>query len=247
MRRALGLNGTLRPRPESDRGDQQPSPRLSDRFSPAHRRRFVQDGDVPVAYVRREQQVEQPVRQSAQSAPVAVRLERLEATLAAETAARQQAERGFQEMQATLHDLRTKLGHANLARDEAVEALRRERESRAASRQEAEDHAAKQQDAEDRIRVLQREVAALRDQLTEEQSERRALEKSLRVAEEAQETAERLLRVLSEEEPVQATVTTLTRHRPAAKATAKKARVEVETAPEPVKWWLHTSPVAKRR
>ena len=54
--------------------------------------------------------------------------------MAAEIATRERVERGLAEAQAAVHDLQTKLGHADLARQEAVEALRRERESTAGVR-----------------------------------------------------------------------------------------------------------------
>jgi len=245
MRRALGLNGTLRPRPEGERADQQP--RIQDRFNPAHRRRFVQDGDVPVAYVRREQpQPELTVRQPVPAAPATARLQRIEAQLATETAARQQAERGFNEAQAALRDLRTKLGHADLARTEAVEALRRDRESQQARMAALHEQIARQHDLEAQLKSLQREVATLQAQLHDEKTERKAAEKALRAAEDARETAERLVRVLTEEEAEGAGVTTLASRRTAKVATKPVARVEDDQEPEPVKWWLST-PAAKRR
>lgn len=245
MRRALGLNGTLRPRQDTERADNQP--RVQDRFTPAHRRRFVQDGDVPVAYVRRDApQPELTVRQPAPASPATARLQRVEAQLATETAARQQAERGFNEAQAALRDLRTKLGHADLARNEAVELLRREREANLTRVAALQEQIARQQDLEAQLKAAQRDVSALQAQLQDERAERKAAEKALRAAEDARETAERLVRVLSEQEAEGAGVTTLASRRPG-KATAKPTPVvEDDQEPEPVKWWL-SAPAAKRR
>lgn len=246
MRRALGLNGTLRPRQDPERSDTQP--RVQDRFNPAHRRRFVQDGDVPVAYVRRDApQPELTARQPVPAAPANAKLQRLEAQLATETAARQQAERGFNEAQSALRDLRTKLGYADLARNEAVEALRRERESQQARMAALQEQIAQLPDLEAQVKSLTREVAALQTQLHDEKAERKAAEKALRAAEDARETAERLVRVLSEEEAEGAGVTTLASRRTAKAAVKPAARVvEDEQEPEPVKWWL-SGPTAKRR
>jgi chromosome segregation ATPase len=246
MRRALGLNGGMRSRPEPERGDQPSQSRMQDRFSPAHRRRFVQDGDVQVAYVR---QPDPAARQPVQASPLAARLQRVETTLAAETAARQLAERTLTEAQTTIRDLRTKLGHADLARNEATEALRRDRENQAAARAEFQEQIARQQEAEDRLKTLQRDLSAAQTALQEERGERKALEKALRAAEEARETAERLVRVLSEEEAAAtATVTTLASRRPAKASPKAAAPVAVEETeePEPVKWWL-SGANAKRR
>ena len=150
MRRALGLDGEqLRSRPAIDRTDSPQRP--AERFSnPGHKRRFVHDGEVPVTLVhglvssRREQPDGNGTRGGTNAQPTN-RLEVAEAALAAEIATRERAERALAEAQAVVHDLQTKLGHADLARQEAVEALRRERESSSglrASLQEAEDQVA---------------------------------------------------------------------------------------------------------
>jgi len=147
MRRALGLDGEqLRSRPAQERADSPQRP--AERFSaPGHKRRFVHDGEVPVTLVhglvsnRREHADGNGTRNGANAQPTN-RLEVAEAALAAEIATRERIERAFQEAQASVHDLQTKLGHADLARQEAVETLRRERESAAglrASIQELED------------------------------------------------------------------------------------------------------------
>jgi hypothetical protein len=148
MRRALGLDGEqLRTRPMQERVDSPQRP--AERFSPGHKRRFVHDGEVPVTLVhglvsgRREQADGNGARGGTNAQPTN-RLEVAEAALAAEIATRERAERSLQEAQAAVHDLQTKLGHADLARQEAVETLRREREASAglrASVKEFEDQA----------------------------------------------------------------------------------------------------------
>ncbi len=248
MRQALnrlGPGGILKPRQDHDRGEGGGNTmRLQDRFGSAQRRRFVQDGDVPVAYVQRNTS-----RDTASAAPpaapsaLAIRLQRTEADLAAQSAARQQAERAMQEAQAVLRDLRTKLGHVELARNEAVEALRRDREQEALRRSAESELSARQTDFEEQLRVLQRSLGAAQSDLNEERAQRKTLEKELRAAQDARETAERLVRVLSEGEQEEAAVTSLTSRR------GRKPAEEPATAtdePEPVKWWLN-NPMARRR
>lgn len=244
MRRALsalGPRGMLRTRSDNDRVDNAgPSGgntmRLQDRFNQtAHRRKFVQDGDVPVAYVRREQTRDGAAIQPAAPSALAIRLQRAEADLAAQTAARQHAERVTTEAQAALRDLRTKLGHVELAHTEAVEALRREREQQAARRLADQELASRHQEHEDRVRALQRALSAAQAELAEERSQRKSLEKELRGLMDAKEAAERMVRVLSEDDdehnaPIR---------RAAKVATPRPAAAEEE--PEPVKWWLNGS------
>ena len=137
MRRALGLDGEGRLRPPPERTEQ-PQPRNMERFTlGGHKRRFVQDGEVPVMLVhgltagrRSEHADSNPARTATAAAPTN-RLEVAETALAAEIASRDRAEKALVEAQAVIHDLRTKLGHADLARQEAVATLLREREAAA--------------------------------------------------------------------------------------------------------------------
>ena len=115
MRRALGLTGApagraAQPQPEQPR---LPSPgRPPARTSATRpRHRFVPDGAVPVTVVNRH-------RSDHADAPSAGH-GTIEAALRDEHAARERAERSLQEALATVHDLQTKLGHAELARREA--------------------------------------------------------------------------------------------------------------------------------
>ena len=97
MRRALGLFGAPR-RQDADQAAAIKPPPPADRFGAGgHRRRFAQDGEVPVTVLnrRRDHPAETPVN----------RLEVAEPAAAAERAAREKAERALAEAQATIHDL----------------------------------------------------------------------------------------------------------------------------------------------
>jgi hypothetical protein len=202
MRRALGLLGeSPRHRPDAERMEQ--TGRSSGGFGGGlHRRRFVQDGDIPVTVLRREpghdasqHRVVAPV-----SAPTSSRLQRTEAALAAETTAREKAERSLNEAYAVIRDLQTKIGHAELAKNEAVEALHRERDLASQLRGEAEEWEARLQDARDQIHAAQTAASGYQDQLAEERQARKAAEKALCSAEAARDAAEeQLVNTLSEE------------------------------------------------
>ena len=136
MRRALGLKGeSPRPRVEAERTD--PSPRPVERVTPMHRRRFVQDGDVPVTVVRRDLGGDAVSRPA--SGPSSNWLQRTEAALSAETISRERTERLLAEALAQVRELRTKLGHAELARAEVMNFVRREKEASAGLRQRVEE------------------------------------------------------------------------------------------------------------
>jgi len=200
MRRALGLLGeTPRHRPEADRLEQ-PVRSGGGYGGGLHRRRFVQDGDIPVTVLRREpghdatpHRVIAPV-----NVPTSSRLQRTEAALAAETAAREKAERSLNETYAVVRDLQTKIGHAELAKNEAIEALRRERELVAQMRVEAQGWDARLQDAYAQAQAAESAAQGYQDQLAEERQARRAAEKALGAAEAARNAAEELVRTLSE-------------------------------------------------
>jgi hypothetical protein len=262
MRRALGLLGeSQRHRPDQDRMEQ-PSRGMGDRFNPGlHRRRFVQDGDVPVTVLRREPGYEQPAHRGAAAvaAPTSSRLQRTEAALAAETVARERAERSLTETQNIVRDLQTKIGHAELAKTEAVEALRRERDSLAQLRAETDTLAERLQDAQQEAQTAARTAQSFQEQLTDERHARKVTEKTLRVAESARDAAEQLVRTLSEDSAEPKLAEPSRRGRPprpepeVVEAAARLRRVtftapsEPLTEPEPVKWWLNTKPVGKRR
>lgn len=262
MRKALGLLGEApRHRPDADRSDQ--PARGPDRFSGGlHRRRFVQDGDVPVTVLRREPGHEAPVHRTAATpvaAPSSSRLQRTEAALAAETAGREKAERALADLQTTLRDLQTKIGHAELTKNEAISALRAERESISGLRTEIETLRAQLADAQARAEAAEASASEYDDVLADERQARKALEKSLRAAEAARDTAEQLVRTLSQETPPASTpvrpappqptiepkimVVPRKRGRPP----GPRAVVVPEAEPEPVKWWLAPAKTAVKR
>jgi hypothetical protein len=141
MRRALGLEGGARQR--SPERTVEAAPRVP---TIGHKRRFVQDGEVPVTVVspRRE---ETPLHRGPNPAGPS-RLEAAEAALTAEIANRQQAEKALAEAQAMVHDLQTKIGHAELARIEAVDNWHREQAQIAELREQLRDCEARLRDSE---------------------------------------------------------------------------------------------------
>jgi hypothetical protein len=221
MRKALGLTDTtLQLKPAPERVDQGHRPADRSAFG-SHRRRFVQDGDVPVTVVRRNPAAE----------PDLSRLQRVEAQLAAETAARAQAERALAEAQSQTRDLQTKLGHAELAKTEAQDTVRRYCETITDLRNEAAQQAALRHEAEARALQAEQVMAGLQDDLEKERTARKRAEKALRLAEQARTATERRVRELLKAPPVH--------HGWSAKAA-------VEPKPEPVKWWLTPVPTASR-
>ncbi len=254
MRKALGLLGeSQRHRPDAERADQ-PS-RMGDRFNGGlHRRRFVQDGDIPVTVLRRDQSHEPPAHRgvAAPPAPTSSRLQRTEAALAAETAAREKAERALQETQSIVRDLQTKIGHAELAKNEAIEALRQEREAAGQLRADGEAWEGRLLEAQEQLRVSERNAHSYQELLTEERHARKTAEKALRSAEVARDIAEQLVRTLSEETPVARPIAEAPRKPqfvPEPEVTARRSRVaeSIGEEPEPVKWWLNTKPAGKKR
>ena len=132
IRRAWGLDGEAVRARLPDRVEPQPAARPVERFTPSvHKRRFVQDGEVPVTLVhgltgaRREHHETGATRVAAPTN----RLEVAETALAAEISSREKAEKALAEAQAMVQQLQTKLGHADLARQDAIVALQRETET----------------------------------------------------------------------------------------------------------------------
>jgi hypothetical protein len=104
MRHALGLHGGAPTR--STTSGSQPQ-----------RRRFVRDGEVPVTVLRG---VHQPDGENG-----ANQLDAARQAIRSEATAKERAERLLEEAQAMIRDLKTKLGHEHLAKDEALETVRR--------------------------------------------------------------------------------------------------------------------------
>jgi hypothetical protein len=255
MRKALGLLGeSTRHRADPERVDQ--SGRGPDRFNSgsAHRRRFVQDGDVPVTVLRREPGHEAPRTAAAATAPSSSRLQRTEAALAAETAARERAERALAESQASARDLQTKIGHAELAKNESINALQHERESISGLRAEIETLELRVREAEARADAAEKAVSEHHGVLADERHARRALEKALRTAEAARDSANQLVLSLSDERRASPPKESSPRRRPVEEPVVTAIRrgrpplvAATEAEPEPVKWWLNPKPAAKRR
>ena len=88
------------------------------------RRRFVQDGEVPVTVVNpRPRQGLDALGPPRSAISPHERAEAAEAALGAERGAHERTERQLREVQASLLDLQTKQGHAELARGEAEQLL----------------------------------------------------------------------------------------------------------------------------
>lgn len=251
MRRALGLNGgnLFRQKPKQEqerpeRQDSQSSRPSQDRFGAAPRRRFVQDGDVPVTVLRREQQFDLAAARAAAVGPSPEVL-KLQDDLGQERANREKSEKALADAQATIRDLRNKLGFADLARTEAEEQARKMREAAVTARQTINDLTEARRELEERTRIAERERTAAEDALDEERTARKQAEKALKASEDARAEAERLVRVLSAEaEAAPAAVV-----RKAAPAPRRPRVVEDPTpteGPEPVKWWL-SAPGGKKR
>ena len=237
MRRALGLFGDApRGRPEMERSE--PGQRTGGGFMQggAHRRRFVQDGEVPVTVVRRDASEPTPSG-AAPSGPSHSRLHRVETALQTESAARDRAERALQEAQAALQALQTKIGHNELAKNEAVAAAKRDRDAVAGLREEIATAAERLRDLEERAGAAEEESRQTRAELSEERR--------------ARKLAERLLREASEE-PMLALEQTGREEAEPVRVAPRRGRPPIvhavpEIEQEPVKWWLMEEKSTARR
>lgn len=164
MRHALGLDGqTPAPGPTEHVAPAAPS---ADRLS-LHRppRRFVKDGEVQVTTVRRTH----PTEAAAGLGPSAhSQLEGARQTIRSQAIAVERAERALSDTQNAIRDLRTKLAHERLAKDEGLQAIRRAELERDAALSEAQ---------------------ALRTELAVERVGREKLEQELRRVLEARQAA----------------------------------------------------------
>ena len=100
MRRALGL---LDASPRI-KGQYQPAPTIATRRPPRH---FVRDGDVPVTFVHRDHQRNDPSGSNRETARQA---------LTKHTAAEKVTERSLEQTQTTIRDLQTKLAYERLCK-----------------------------------------------------------------------------------------------------------------------------------
>jgi len=240
MRKALGLYGdSPRPRPDGDRSE--PAQRGGGGggfMQGVHRRRFVQDGEVPVTVVRRDA----PEVGPGQSGPTSSRLQRVEAALAQETAGRERAERALHEAQSALQALQTKIGHNDLAKNEALAASKRHLDEVVSLREELTAGAERLREVEARADEVEEDLRTVRAELTEERRARKLAERLLREA-----TEESPLLVANDAAPVTRPRET-TERPPARRGRPPIVHAEPEEEPEPVKWWLlPTKTAAKRR
>jgi hypothetical protein len=251
MRRALGLYGMPR-RPDAERAAAPMAPRQTDRFSAGgHKRRFAQDGEVPVTVLhgRRDHPADAPVN----------RLEAAETVAAAEHAGREQAERALAEAQATIHDLQTTLGHASLAQTELQAAARRDQDAIAAVQVELGATCERLATVAAAREKLQQRFSAIEAAYAEEQSARQQAERARRDAEAARADVERRLRQLdlAAGGPVERPTRRSARPARAPDIAATKPRVTVRRGkaqavaatrePEPVQWWLTSAKKTQRR
>ena len=239
MRRALGLYGDApRPRPEERQDGAQ---RGGGGFTQGglHRRRFVQDGEVPVTVVRREPDAAHGG--TGQAAPTSSRLQRVEAALAGETAGRERAERALHETQAALQALQTKMGHNDLAKNEALAASKRLADEIVTLKEELGAASERLKEVEARADEAEEDLRTVRAELTEERRARKLAERLLREA-----TDEPAPAVVQEAAPVQRAHDQIERIAPR-RGRPPAVRAEPEVEPEPVKWWLLPTKTAGKR
>jgi hypothetical protein len=238
MRRALGLYGDT-PRPRPDGGSDQGQRSGGGFLQGAHRRRFVQDGEVPVTVVRRDSPDATHVG-SGPAGPTSSRLQRVEAALTAEGAARERAERALHDAQAAVQALQTKIGHNDLAKNEAVAASKRHLDEIVTLREELAAGAERLREAETRAAELDEELNTARAELAEERRARKLADRLLREA--TEEPAPVVAQTPAPAPRVEVERVPARRGRPPA------VQTEPEVEPEPVKWWLlPPKTVAKRR
>lgn len=226
MRRALGLTSDRRGRSspaQPERPQLGPPGRVAGRSSadkPRHR--FVQDGAVPVTILSRHRPDEADGPSASRAA--------IEAALQDERVARGKVERSLQDALATVHDLQTKLGHAELAHREALAATQ-------AARAEA-----------DMLRAEHQEQALLWTQnLVTERAARAAAEAALTEGASAHRPVRRTQLSASAAPPCleQQDALAAPGRKAPAKAVAKRARKGAapprEREPQPVRWWLKSA------
>jgi hypothetical protein len=204
MRRALGLD---RVAPSQNRPSQHPVDR--------QKRRFVQDGEVPVviAHGRRDHGMHSGDPLLTTGSSPSNRIVIAEAAVKAEREARERAERSLAEAEAIIRDLRTKLGHATLALDEMRDTARRAKDEK----QAAEAALAVERDARDTAeKVLQQATA-----------KRRAVED--RIGETAR---------AGQSTVIAAKAGKIAREQAGAKSMAKASPRLKTKEPKPVRWWI---------
>jgi septal ring factor EnvC (AmiA/AmiB activator) len=205
------------------------------------KRRFVQDGEVPVTVVRRG---------SDAGSPSASPLQRAETALAHEVSACKNVERLLADTQAQIRDLQTKIGHAELARAEADNQARRDKETLAELRAAADESVRAHREILERSAAAGDRVKALQASLREEQSARATAEAKLVAAEDARRSMEARINELSTQpaSPRSSGHSTPPPLRSVARKQTKGAAAKArEPEPEPIKWWLTPAKPTKRR
>jgi chromosome segregation ATPase len=168
-------------------------------------------------------------------------LQRVEAALAAETAGRERAERALHEAQSAVQALQTKMGHNDLAKNEAVAASKRHLEENVTLREELAAANERAREGEARTREAEEELRLVRAELTEERRARKLAERLLR------ETAEEPVPVaMHEPVPVHRAAETVERI-PARRGRPPAVHAEPEVEQEPIKWWLLPAKSAGKR
>ncbi len=233
MRRALGLDR------DQQRGPQ-PPPSSPDRLL-LHRpkRRFVAEGEVPVVHGRLTRRDESTLP----AATTTNRVEAAETAARAEREARDKSERLLAEAQAAVHDLQTRLGHAQLAVSESHQALEAEKSAAAA--------------LNDQITQLEARLAEVAAERDSAEQQLHALRATLADMRQARDIADRTIRTV-----VARPVVTVRSRKPAAgppprAASAASAQPKAATRPgksataraeaKPVKWWLKSRQKTTKR
>ncbi|HEY6431059.1 MAG TPA: hypothetical protein VIZ17_03695 [Acetobacteraceae bacterium] len=233
MRRALGLGGDQQRAP-------QPPPSSPDRLL-LHRpkRRFVAEGEVPVVHGRLTRRDESPQA----AAPPTNRVEAAETAARAERDARDKAERLLAEAQAAVHDLQTRLGHAQLAVSEGHQALEAEKSAAAA--------------LNDQITQLEARLAEVAAERDSAEQELQAVRATLADMRQARDMADRTTRPVIARpvvtvrgrkpatSPQSRAAPTTSAQPKAATRSAKPATARAEA--KPVKWWLKSKQKTTKR
>jgi len=175
-----------------------------------------------------------------QQGPTSSRLQRVEAALAAESAARDRAERALHDTQTALQALQTKIGHNELAKNEAVAAARRDREELVSLREEIAAGAERSIELQERAEEAESELRALRTELSEERRARKLAERLLTEAQQDAGSAPALPRYVA---PPREEIERI----PARRGRPPLVRVEAVDDAEPVKWWLTPAKAAAKR
>ena len=152
--------------------------------------------------------------------------------MATETAGRERAERALHEAQSAVQALQTKIGHNELAKNEAIGASKRHLEEIVALREELAAGAERLREVEARANDAEEDLRAARAELTEERRARKLAERMLQDA-----TEEPALVVARDAAPAQRPRDQVERV-PARRGRPPAVHAEPEVEPEPVKWWL---------